>query len=346
MRRNILALILFILLVILLVGVVYSPFAGRFSLTDHPTVGSVVKELSQKQSPAIPVNEVERLNLEQVLWEEINAEGLSDNVSLYYKNLLDGYEIMINADRSWVPASMVKAFVVVEAFRQKREKIINFDTRVIIKKENIVSNELESSSYQPLREGVKATVRELVYAMIVQSDNTAYNTLLDLLDRRNITSTLRKLGLINTVLGEKLNLSDEQYALDAAVPGQQPNRTTARDFGQLFNILYQNKIEDAQEILTILKQQKINDMIPALLPKDVEVAHKTGRLSPYFHDGGIVFKPNEPFILVIFTNHDESAILARLAKISYYKTRDVLGESTSLFFREMGQWVKSLLGID
>lgn len=275
----------------------------------------------------ISPNEIERLNLQKDLTEEIDSLGVNGNVSLYYKNLEGDYEVEINAERPWIPASMVKAYIVIEAYRQKRLRVVNFDSRVTIKKENVVPTELEAQEYQPLRAGVKATIRELIEAMIAQSDNTAYNTLLDIFDRRNISATLRDLGLNNTVVGEKLSLSDEQYAQDTLVPGRQLNTTTVRDFGHLFTLLYEGKIEDSSEILTIFKRQKIGSMIPALLPKGVEIAHKTGTWSPYYHDGGIIYKVDEPFVLVVFTNNNDPNVVAKLAKITYYKTRDVLGVS-------------------
>jgi len=292
-------------------------------------VSSLLNNGSIQTIPNISGNEIERLGLQKNLEEEIISLGATDHVSLYYKNITDGYEVKINAERSWIPASMVKAFVVIEAFRQKRLRIINFDSRVTVKEENVAPTELELTDYQPLRAGVKATIRELIEAMIDQSDNTAYNTLMDVLDRRNITSTLRRLGLNNTVVGEKLSLSDEQYALDTLVPGRQPNKTTAEDVAHLFALLEKGKIENSDEILSIFKNQKLKTMIPALLPANVDIAHKTGRWAPYYHDGGIVYKIGEPFILVVFTDHNDPNIIARLAKISYYKTRDVLGIYTS-----------------
>lgn len=318
---------------LLIVFIILSVFAFQFntrpvSFAETP-ITTILSELSQNKdsnkTTTISGNEIEQLNLQKDLGEEIAALGVSDNVSLYYKNLNGNYEVKINTDRSWVPASMVKAFVVIEAFRQRRLRIIDFDSRVTIQENNVVPTEMETTGYQPLRAGVKATIRELVEAMIAQSDNTAYNTLLDVLDRRNIAISLRELGLTNTVVGEKLSLSDEQYAQDTLVPGRQPNRTTVTDFASLFTQLYEGKIPDSQEILTIFKKQEVNDMIPSLLPSNVEIAHKTGTWAPYYHDGGIVYKPGDPFVLVIFSDANNPSVVARLSKISYYKTRDVLG---------------------
>ncbi len=330
MKKYFVILIFLLVSVALVTAAVVSTPRSLFSFAKNLAPQNLLSIATPTPTP-IQGNDIERLNLQKDLEDEIAAAGLGDNVSVYYTNLAYNYDVAINADRSWIPASTVKAFALLEAFRQKRERIINFDSRVVITQQNVVPTELESQDYQLLRAGSRATIRELVYAMITQSDNTAFNTLLDILDRRNITATLRKLGLKDTVVGEKLSLDDTEYNIDLMVPGRQPNRTTARDFGRLFTILYNKQVEDSDEMLTILKKQKINDMLPSQLPRNIEIAHKTGTFSPYYHDGGIVYKPHEPYVIVIFTNHDDPKTLARLSKIAYYKTRDVLGVNTGTF---------------
>lgn len=330
MKRQI-SIFLFLVIAALLILIVY--VVPKFIAFDQlpkifniPSAKNITTTISDK--------DVEQLNLQNLLQKEIDTLGASYNVSLYYKNLKGGYEITIDPERSWNPASTIKAYVLVEAFRQRDLGLINFDSRITIKDENVVPTELEAKGYQPLRAGVKATIRELLNAMIVQSDNSAFNTLIDVLDRRNISVSLRKLGLNDTVVGEKLSLNSDQYDKDASVPGRQPNKTTVHDFGRLFVNLYEGKIADSEEILAIFKQQKINDAIPSLLPQDIEIAHKTGTLPPYYHDGGIVYKPNDPFILVVFTNTGSPDVIARLAKVAYYKTRDVLGAQTTSLFQQ------------
>ncbi len=334
-----------VLIVILLLGAVgatvWLTHGGSFSLVSFGE-GKMVSPLGKPLLLA-SVDEVEQLKLKNDLEAQVTALGQSDNVSLYYKNLNKNYEIAINADRSWVPASMVKAYVVVEAYRQKEAGLVNFDQRILIKIENVVPTELEAPDYQPLRAGVRATVRELVYAMVVQSDNTAFNTLIDVLDRRNISSSLKRLGLTDTVVGEKLSLNGDQYELDSAATGRQSNRTTVRDFGRLFIMLYEGKISQSEEILAIFKKQKFHDMLPALLPADVVVAHKTGTFAPYYHDGGIIYKPNEPFVLVVFTNSGNPSAVAQLSKVAYYKSRDVLGASTTSFYGRILEMIDRLL---
>jgi len=48
-------------------------------------------------------------------------------------------------------------------------------------------------------------------------------------------------------------------------------------------------------------------MIPALLPREARVAHKTGEISTVCHDAGIVFLPKrKPYVLAILTEWPEN----------------------------------------
>lgn len=287
------------------------------------------------KSPVIPQAVVYKkpvadLNLNKYLTVETALLGISDNVSLYFKDLSTDQEITIDPSRSWIPASTIKAFVVLEAFRQKNLGLIDFNQEVTIKAQNVVPTELETDEFPRLREGTKATIKQLVEAMIIQSDNTAYNSLLDILDRRNINLALKNIGITETVVGEKLNLDANQFKTDLQIPGRQPNTTSVKDLATFFDILYNKKVESADAILDIFKRQKINNMIPALLPNDIVVAHKTGDWAPIYHDGGIIYKPDDPFILTIFTNSDNPQDIAELAKVAYFQNAASVGKTVSL----------------
>jgi beta-lactamase class A len=76
-------------------------------------------------------------------------------------------------------------------------------------------------------------------------------------------------------------------------------------------------------MIDILLEQKFNDKIPALLPKDVRVAHKTGNIQGVEHDSGIVFLPDgRAYVLAILSkNLRESGVgkstIARISKMVY-----------------------------
>lgn len=288
--------------------------------------------------------------LTKYLTVEAALLGATDSISLDFKDLNQDQEISISPEKSWIPASTIKSYVVLEAFRQKRAGLVSFDQQVTVKAANVVPTELETDEFPTLREGTTASIKQLVEAMIIQSDNTAYNTLLDILDRRNINNTLRALSLTETVIGEKLNLDNDQLQQDLQTPGRQPNTTTAKDLSSFFELLYSKKVADTEAILEIFKRQKINNMIPALLPEKVTVAHKTGAWAPIYHDGGIVYKPDGPFILTIFTNQNDPSVVAKIAQVAYFQSASAVGKDLPLNNKKTAfeplSWLISMVNTD
>ena len=72
-------------------------------------------------------------------------------------------------------------------------------------------------------------------------------------------------------------------------------------------------------MVRILLEQKFNDGIPAGLPKEVKVAHKTGSITKINHDAAIVYPPDrKPYVLVVLTRgiEDEKRANKLIADIS------------------------------
>ena len=47
-----------------------------------------------------------------------------------------------------------------------------------------------------------------------------------------------------------------------------------------------------KKMISILLDQKWNDMIPLYIPKEVNIAHKTGSITGVHHDAAIVYLPS------------------------------------------------------
>ena len=74
-------------------------------------------------------------------------------------------------------------------------------------------------------------------------------------------------------------------------------------------------------MIEILKRQKFNDAIPAGLPPDTAVAHKTGNITRIHHDAAIVFGPR-PYVLVLLVRGIEdqkksAALMAEMSRLVY-----------------------------
>jgi len=267
------------------------------------------------------------LSLSDAVYADLALKGFLDNVSV---SLDDGHSqnaIKINETRHWLPASTVKLFAALYAFKQISESKLNLYQSFPVEGKNVVPTELATDELPTIQEGDYLTLNRLLQQMITQSDNTAFNVLLDVLDRNAINNYIHSLGLTHSSIGSKLNLdtSQEQYEFD--VPGYGINTTTAEDYTKAFTFIWKNKIPGAKSLLEILKQQKINYMLPLLLPKDVVVAHKHGDLAPLYHDGGIILGPKNSYVLSIFSNVGDPNIVAQLSKLIYTKDYSLVGES-------------------
>jgi beta-lactamase class A len=153
--------------------------------------------------------------------------------------------------------------------------------------------------------------------MITVSSNLATNILMEYIQPAAATDFMRQLGAGDLVLRRGVE-DNKAYQLGLN------NSGTARGFMQILLKLAKREVvspEDSEEMIRILSQQQFNEMIPAQLPADALVAHKTGWTADYFHDVGIIYPPNgEPIVLAILTKGyaetDDQAAHAFIASLA------------------------------
>jgi beta-lactamase class A len=139
--------------------------------------------------------------------------------------------------------------------------------------------------------------------------------LIEIVDAKKTTATMRELGAANI---EVLRGVEDIKAYRKGLS----NSTTAKDLLVIMKAIAEGKAgtqEDCEKMIAILKDQKWNDMIPKYLPKDVEVAHKTGFITGLHHDAAIVYLPNgKSYVLVLLSKNlkDFDKGTDQLAKIS------------------------------
>lgn len=269
------------------------------------------------------------VSLSDAIYADLASRQALDNVSLFYTDGKGVNDVKINEDRHWLPASTVKLYVAMYVFKRIQDGAIHLNDTLTIDAVNEVPTELVTDQLPTLLTGDTVTVERLLTQMITQSDNTAYNQLLDLVGRDGVTSYVQSLGLTHTKIGSKLNQDTSQQQTEYDIPGYGINTTTASDYAKAYELIEKNKIAGAKELFAILKDQKINNMIPFYLPKDVICAHKTGDLAPIYHDGGICSDTKRKYILTIFTNFGDPNLLAHLSEIIYTRNYNLVGEDIS-----------------
>lgn len=216
-----------------------------------------------------------------------------------------------------VSASTIKVPILLCALEQVRRGERRLEEMLPVPPETILEDT------EVFERGVAAySLWELLYWMIVESDNTATNTVIDALGYDAINSYAREvLGLKDTLCRRKM--------LDwAAIEAGRNNYTSAADQGRMYSLLFHGRILDEalrETAVDMLRRQRSTDLFLRYIPENVTVAHKTGGLDYVCHDAGIFYVPHRPFYLGIFTwdgpspegDKRQKMFLGRLTKAIY-----------------------------
>lgn len=241
-----------------------------------------------------------------------------------FKDLQTGKTLFINEHEIFHAASTMKTPVLIEAYNQAAAgKIALTDSVTIINSfKSIVDtshfslSSTDDSEFELYKNiGGKATLYDLLYQMIIRSSNLATNIVIDKLGAVNVTNTIRSLGA-NDI--QVLRGVEDGKAFEKGLN----NVVSAYDLALLFEKMANGKTVSpgaSQAMIKILLDQKFNDVIPAKLPADVKVAHKTGWITGIRHDCGIVFLPDgRKYVLVLLSKNvtDDKAGIQAMANVS------------------------------
>ncbi len=244
--------------------------------------------------------------------------------AMAFVNLQTGEEILWNERMQFHAASTMKTPVMIEVFKQVAAGKLSLQDSIPIKNEfkSIVDGSLYSlnavdDSQQELyqKTGTALTLQELVYQMIIKSSNLATNMIIEMVDGKKVTQTMRDLGAKNI---QVLRGVEDSKAFAQGLN----NTVTAYDLMLIFAQMAKGAIvseNTCAAMIKILLDQQYNELIPAYLPKEVKVAHKTGTITGVHHDSGIVFLPDgSKYVLVILSKNlqDEPVATKAMAHVS------------------------------
>ena len=103
-------------------------------------------------------------------------EGFSGRIGVGARNLATGEEVLVDHEHVFPTASTIKLAVLVELYRQVEQGRCSLDDRLELRAEEIVPG---AGVLRDLQPGLLPTVRDLAVLMIIVSDNTATNVLID-----------------------------------------------------------------------------------------------------------------------------------------------------------------------
>ncbi|HMI52260.1 MAG TPA: serine hydrolase [Candidatus Saccharimonadales bacterium] len=260
----------------------------------------------------------------QAIEKRIGASGAE--VSVAFRTLDGKSEWFFRADDSVHAASTMKVPVMIELFHQVHEGKVRLDQPIAIKNEfhSIVdgsvfslkaTDDSETELYQAA--GQTRSLAQLCELMITVSSNFATDLVIETLGPANVETTVQALKAEGVKV---LRGVEDQKAYDRGLN----NTTTARGLLVLMDAIAQGQAVDpgaAKEMIAILERQKFNEGIPAGVPPETKVAHKTGELPKINHDAAIVFAPR-PYVLVVLVRgmadfKQSSALIADISRALY-----------------------------
>ena len=236
------------------------------------------------------------------------------DIGIYIKEKNFNNVIKYNENNIFESASCIKAFILVEYFKQVYENKISIKDYFEYSKEDNKSG-LNFGIISSFDYGLKLTSKDYATLMIIYSDNIATNKIINHLGIENINNTIKELGFKDTKLYNELDLFKYHKF----------GKTTPYEYARLFDMLLDNKVINetvSKNCLEILKKQKYNDMITKYLPtydllfkntKDSNIkyiASKSGsivwtgnEMKNARNDGGIISTVYGDLIISIFISN-------------------------------------------
>ncbi len=233
------------------------------------------------------------------------AAGYQGKVAIAVKRLKTGESFYLNADVTMTTASLIKLPVMIETYTQAAEGKVKLGDPVTLRKDNMVQGSGILTSH--FSEGATFSLRDAVRLMIVFSDNTATNLVLDKIGIASTGERMEKLGLPNTKIHAKVFKRETSIAPERSKK-YGLGSTTAREMVVLIGKLYKSELgspEATQEMLDHLKKCEDKDKFPRFLPAKIVVAHKTGSVNDARTDAGLIYlAKDDPVALCVLTNEN------------------------------------------
>lgn len=219
---------------------------------------------------------------------------LDGNAGIAVRNFSSGCDFFYNENDKFHAASIIKIPILIELLRQCEEKILSLDSIIKLEKSDVVDG---AGVLQELHPGILLSLEDLAKLMIVVSDNTASNMLIDILGLDRLNSFISGAGLKGTYLNKKF-----MTPLKAA---HLYNYTTPYDMLMLMEKLYKCEFlskESTQKAISIMSRQQYREKIPKYLPENLMIANKTGEVSGVRHDCALIECAGASYGIVILTS--------------------------------------------
>ncbi|EGK90560.1 serine hydrolase [Microcoleus vaginatus PCC 9802] len=297
--------------------------ASTVATEEQTSTGQNNPADSASAAPAAP--EVLQLNQElgalKTQVQVLATENPSLTAGIFLVDLDTGSYLNFNGDTAVASASTIKVPILVAFFQAVDEGKVQLDQMLTLKSEHIVGGSGEMQDQAP---GKKYSALEVAQNMIVVSDNTATNMMIELLGGAEVLNQhFANWGLSTTVL--RNNLPDLE-GTNTTSPKDLINIIAQVDRGNLVSV------KSRDRILQIMRQTQNASLLPKGLGEGSVIAHKTGNIDTMLADAGMVDLPNgKRYLVAVMVKHSPETekpaqtLIREISRISY---RYLNGEET------------------
>ena len=236
------------------------------------------------------------------------VRGFEGTVSLYAKNLATGEDVGLSPDRRVRTASTIKLPILCALESLVARGTVRWDEPLVVRHADKVTG---TGVVADLEDGTAISVRNAATLMIIVSDNTATNLILDRISADAVNDFLDTLGLPQTrsmrkVRGDGPVLAETSgWSRAGRLEENQPfglGASTPREMVTLLERLHRGEVVSpaaSADVIGILKRQQYKDGIGRHSPDGEEVASKSGSLDALRSDVGIAYTAGGPVAMAI-----------------------------------------------
>ncbi|MBC7360879.1 MAG: serine hydrolase [Candidatus Aminicenantes bacterium] len=243
------------------------------------------------------------------------SDSLDGILGIAIKDLSTGKTFFLNENEVFPQASSIKITILLEVLKQAEEGRLKLDEFINLTPEvKVGGGPILAFLGNP---SLRISIKDLCILMVVLSDNTATNILIDRVGMKAVNDRLISLGLTQTKLRRKM------MDLKAAEEGRE-NISTPLEMMTLLEKVWKGSVllpASRQEFFNILALPKDSPLQQAV-PEGIVVADKPGELEAVRCDSGVVFLKKHPYLICVMTTYlspeaDGNAVIRKIGRLVF-----------------------------
>lgn len=226
-------------------------------------------------------------------------------VAVVVKHLENGDTFAFRADDPMPTASLIKFPLMVAVYQAIEDEQLQLDQKVTLTTaDKVPGSGVLTANFSA---GANFSLKDAIHLMMVFSDNTATNLVIDQVGLAATGTLMKELGCPNTVLHSKV------FRRDTSIFPERSRAfglgsTTAAEMVALLELLQKEElvsVEASKKMAAHMTAVAGTAKIPRLLPPGTKVIHKSGSVSASRTDAGIILSKAGPIAVCVLTHRNE-----------------------------------------